>query len=81
MTVTLHVVGLSPALLAEHLAQNGWTINAIGQYTSQRSWIVGSHENPHEFVGFGVSDGTRIMKVVYEDTRKSAVYPREDVNT
>lgn len=64
MRARLHTVGPSVGLLAQHLAENGWDVEAMGQYTTQRGWIEGSHENPRDFAGFGVSDGTRCMFVV-----------------
>lgn len=63
-TAILYTVGPSTMLLAQYLAQHhDWKIDRVQQITSQRGIIVGRHDNPHEFLAFGINEGTRVHSV------------------
>ena len=63
MRVRLNTVGMRPDLLAMWLERQGWMIREVIQETTQRGYIIGEHENPMDFLGDGVNDGTRIMSI------------------
>jgi hypothetical protein len=63
MRVRLNTIGPRVDLLATWLSEQGLLVSEVLQTNSQRGFIIGNHDNPAEFLGDGISDGTRVMSI------------------